>query len=457
MTQGPKTYSEEILGMIVANPEFIKIVPDLAVCDFPLEDERHLFAEILRQMEDNGVLDEFSLGQVVPGGQDYLQRIQIGLIIGKEPGTLVRNVQKLKKQRHQRNLFNLFEEQKKIVKASGGDVGFEIDKVKAEIEAIEALDKKAGVSLSGSLRTGSQLQALDLKVDWVIDKLIPERSITLLHGRGGVGKTWLCLRIAQAITEGREFFSLQTKVCPVVYIDLENSLPLLIDRIRSLNIRDVLFWHLSADLRPPKLDSENYIQYKELPPGSLLIFDTLRAAHDGDENSSRDMSLVMGHLKELRELGFTILLNHHTAKANERTYKGSTAISDLSDHALSLHRVKRSTFEEIDDDLAPGPGDFFWFGTREKTRYSPFHLFLTFDLDAGGFILAEDPDRDNLDAIAEFIKTADHSLNQTEISSYIRSELEVRKRMNILSLLRKGEGTLWTSRKEGNRRLYVPV
>jgi archaellum biogenesis ATPase FlaH len=459
MIEGPKTRGEEILGAILQNLELIAAAPELRSSDFTHEAEACLFSEILKQWEEARQIDEFELGEKVPGGQTYLQRIQTGML-SKSIEAFAADVRELKKLKHQERIFSLFEEQKKLVKRTGGDVAFEIDKLQTELDTIRALDKKVGVSLSGSLRKGSELQALDLKVDWLIDKLIPERSITLLHGRGGLGKTWLCLIIAQEITEGREFFSLQTKVRPVVYIDFENSLPLLIERIRKLNIRDVLFWHLSADLKPPKLDSENYIQYKELPPKSLLIFDSLRAAHDGDENSSRDMSLVMGHLKELRELGFTILLNHHTAKADERTYKGSTAISDLSDHVLSLHRVKRSTFEEIEDDLEPGPGDFFWFGTREKTRYSPFHLFLTFDADVGGFILAEDPDQDNLNAIAEFIRTADHTVNQSEIYTWAKGELEITKKGRLVAFLKKGERlNLWSSRQEKtekNRRLYAP-
>lgn len=312
--------------------------------------------------------------------------------------------------------------------------------------------------LRAALKTGSELKALEVQVEHLIEKILPERSVSVLYGPGGLGKTWICLQIARAVKTADPLFSLNTKQRPVVYIDFENPLPALIERLRVLDIQDVLFWHLSAELKPPKLDSKDWRLYSQLPANSLLIFDTLRAAHDGDENSSKDISLVMGRLKELREAGFTILLNHHTGKAGEYIYKGSTAISDLADHVLSLNKIRRSTLEEIDDHQGPGPGDLFRFGTREKTRFEPVHLFLSFDPEAGGFHLADDPDQESLEAIQDFIKQADYPPIQSEIVEFAKQELEIRKKANIMTLLKKGEfKNLWTSQKTGNRRTYVPV
>ena len=91
----------------------------------------------------------------------------------------------------------------------------------------------------------------------------------------------------------------------------------------------------------------------------MIIFDTLRSAQSKDENNSQDMAFIMGRLKELRDLGFTVLILHPTPKSNERTYKGSTAIIDLCDQALGLYRVKSGTSNEIvdDDDNDEGEDD----------------------------------------------------------------------------------------------------
>ena len=122
---------------------------------------------------------------------------------------------------------------------------------------------------------------------------------------------------------------------------------------------------------------------RSFPPGSLLIYDTLRASQGRDENDSQHMAFVMQRLKELRDMGFTILLLHHTPKGNDRTYKGSTAILDLADHVLSLHKVKKANPEggEIEDD--EDQDCLYRLGTKDKTRYEPFHIFMAFDKEKG--------------------------------------------------------------------------
>jgi hypothetical protein len=197
MIEGPKTRGEEILGAILQNPELINAAPELMVSDFPLQDERVLFAEILKQKENEGALDELKLGQIVPGGQEHLQRIQRGLI-NKKPGAFVRDVLELKKQRHQRNLFNLFEEQKKIVKSSGGDVGFEIDKIKGEIEAIEALSSDHARPPLTVFLSGVEPKP----VEWLWPNFIPLARASMISGDPNVGKTWLALDIAARLSKG---------------------------------------------------------------------------------------------------------------------------------------------------------------------------------------------------------------------------------------------------------------
>jgi len=293
---------------------------------------------------------------------------------------------------------------------------------------------------------GTELQLLECKVEWAVDKLLPKESITLLHGKGGIGKTWLCLILADAISKGVLFMGQHTRTMPVVYMDFENSLPVLVERVRKIGIEDVLFWHTSNKvLAPPKLDNTDHAHYKALPSGSLLIFDTLRASQSRDENNSQDMAAIMVRLKELRDMGFTILLLHHTPKGNDRTYKGSTAILDLADHVLSLHKVKKNNLEENADD-EEGTDCLYRFGTKDKTRYEPFHLFLSFDPEKG-FVKAADPDDEDLQAIQEVL-TVRGPMNQKQLFEAVKGELDMHGKGKVVNLLRKGEGTFWNSRKD---------
>ncbi|MDD5450911.1 MAG: AAA family ATPase [Desulfovibrionales bacterium] len=298
------------------------------------------------------------------------------------------------------------------------------------------------------LMKGSDLAGMDIKVEWAVKDFIPKQGITLLHGKGGIGKTWLSFILADAVSKGMPFTGIETQAMPVVYIDLENPLPAVIERVRKIGCDNVLFWHAGGGKKkPPKLDGKDFLEYADLPPGALLIFDTLRAAQSGDENKSQDMALVMNNLKTLRDGGFTILLLHHTPKGNDRTYKGSTAIFDLADHVLGLHKVRRNNLDaEVDDD--EDTDCYYRFGTKEKTRYQPFHVFLAFDPEKG-FVPAPDPDEEAMKDLHGLIVELKASSGDWPIQGKIvekAKEVIGLSRDRTLRLLGKGEKEkLWTS------------
>jgi len=309
------------------------------------------------------------------------------------------------------------------------------------------------------LPTLGDIYDMDIQVEWVVDKLIPKQSVIVLHGKGGVGKTWLQLQMGSNVAEGIPFVGqLHVMQMPVYYIDFENSLATLHDRAIVLGKSGLRVWHVSNPIPPPRLDSkDDWERYKKLPLG-LLIFDTLRASQLLDENSSRDMAMVMMRLKELRDMGFTVILIHHTPKGDERTYKGSTSIVDQCDHVLSLDRVHDIGSDlEIDDDDWKFP---LRLGVRGKTRYEPFSIYLVFD-PSKGFDVAPDPDDETLRTIhfliVKFKKDHGSAPNQTSIVEMVKEHNINRKK--VQRLLRKGEGQFWTvvTSPKTRAKLYEPI
>lgn len=295
-------------------------------------------------------------------------------------------------------------------------------------------------SLLDSLLKWNDILSLDVKTEYLLENLIPQGSITLLFGRGGIGKTSISLQIAYAIAEGKPFGDFKTIKTPVYFIDFENPLPVLKERVEKIGESDNLWvWHISNPTLPPRLDSKDYELYKQLPPG-LLIYDTLRASHLSDENDSKPMALIMSRLKELREIGFTIFLLHHTPKGNEGIFKGSTAILDLADHVLGLEEIKESDSVEFDTD------NLYRLGVRIKTRYDPYHIFLRFNAAIKGFEVAKDPDLEKMKDIQQILMQSQKTPNQTEFRKMIRDEFDYSDR-EARRLIKKGEGIYW--QKEG--------
>ncbi|MFA4918332.1 MAG: AAA family ATPase [Thermodesulfovibrionales bacterium] len=308
-------------------------------------------------------------------------------------------------------------------------------------------------SLLSSLLKWNDIPALDVKIEYILDKLIPKGGISLLFGRGGIGKTSLSMQIGRSIASGISFDILQVIQSPVYYIDFENPLAVLKERREKIGPSENLYvWHISNEIQPPKLDSIEWIRYKELPPG-LLIIDTLRASHLSDENDSKPMSLIMGRLKELREMGFTILLLHHTPKGNENTFKGSTALLDLCDHVLGLEEVKDLDGESIEFDCQ----NLYKLGTRIKTRYEPHSIYLTFNPEIKGFNIAVDPNIEKMEGIHEILRQSHEPLKQKELRERIKNDMDLPDK-EVWRLLKKGTGLYWNIEKGSkNATLYIPL
>lgn len=304
-------------------------------------------------------------------------------------------------------------------------------------ENLSEISTRKKTSLIKHIPSSEEIGRMNVDVEWLVEGLIPKGAITLLFGRGGIGKTWLALQLGKAVAEKSNI--------PVIYVGFEDPIAILKERLSVLGTsKNLYIWHISnSEIIPPKLDSKDWKNYKNLPQDSLFIFDTLRASQSGDENSSRDMAIIMERLKELREKGFTILLLHHTPKSNEGIYKGSTAILDLVDHALCLEKTKDEENESLDTGV-------FRLGTKEKTRFEMFEIYLEFDR---GFKSTFNPKTEKYIKLCKIIDELGNSVNQKEILEKAEEELGWNRKKTI-KILNTGEGKYWTYERKWKEKIY---
>jgi hypothetical protein len=306
-------------------------------------------------------------------------------------------------------------------------------------------------NLSASLPSFDDIKHLDIHVEWIVEQAVPKNCVVLFAGRRGIGKTWFTFRMIENILQGKQFLGLNTTPIPVFYIDFENPLPVVVDRINILaetwetRNQPASYWHRYHDVAPPRIDTEHWIEYRRLVEESgnecLIVFDTLRSSQMQNINDDQDSAKIMERLKHLSDLGATVLLLHHTPKYDPTTFKGSGTIADLVDHVLL-----------IKDTSDPG---VYSYGTLEKTRYDHFEVFLTH---AGNhdFVVQDDPFEQEMQGIVAFIKG-----NPGRNQSAIKKEFPAKVYPHYSSAstwgakLAKGEELgYFSSKKEGNQRLY---
>lgn len=312
-----------------------------------------------------------------------------------------------------------------------------------------------------NLQSSLEISRLETRVEWIVKNLIPKDGNTLLHSIGGVGKSYLLYQLGKRVSAGEEFFGLSTMKMPVYYVDFENPLPEIVDRMKKIGGTDNLkIWHLSHEPGPVRFDADEWEVYKTFPPG-LFIIDSLRSSYLDEENSSKVAAFIMARFKEVRSMGNTVILIHHENKIG--SYRGSTAWFDLSDHILKFSRVKEiGSDKDVDDDNFNLP---IRLGLGGKSRFSSAlelkPMFFKFENQL--LVRAEDPENEPLENLRKILVGMGDSggipPTQGDFIKLIRKEFQVGKD-KARSMIKKGEGVYWDSivnRSLDNRVTYSPI
>lgn len=182
---------------------------------------------------------------------------------------------------------------------------------------------------------------------WLVDDVLPADALGALVGPSGKGKTFLTLDLSCSLATGRRWLGHETHCAgaPVLYIAAEGTAGLRA-RIAAWTAEygtpdgglPVYFICETVNFMTPE-DVDHVVRAMTALPASpsLVIVDTLhRAMPGGDENSAKDVGLVITHADRIRRAaGCTVLIVHHSKKDMD-IERGSTALRAACDTLMML-------------------------------------------------------------------------------------------------------------------------
>jgi hypothetical protein len=195
----------------------------------------------------------------------------------------------------------------------------------------------------------SELKAA--KTRWLIDGLLPSGGYCALYGQPGSYKSFVALYMAGMIAAGAEAFGRKTQPGSVIYVAGEGGAGLK-RRWDALRLHHGLdadlplgFVRSQLNLRSDASDMAALVEAinsRSLTP-SLIVIDTLaRAFAGGDENSASDMGGFISITNGLRGAygeDTTILIVHHSGKAEAAGMRGSSALLGAVDTELQVTKT----------------------------------------------------------------------------------------------------------------------
>lgn len=204
-------------------------------------------------------------------------------------------------------------------------------------EASDCNPPSASADAQPRLVTGSAYLTLPRSADtWLLEPILPVGGSMLLYGDPKVGKSFAALQLASALASGKDWLGFSSGgSCRVCYIQLDTPRSLWADRVGRLResgheIDALLFGDRETLQTWPFdiLDPAHRAMLSEALASAkpdVVIIDTLRECHRGDENDATDMQQVVSHLTACVKPAALVMVAHGR-KANPES--GPSLIND---------------------------------------------------------------------------------------------------------------------------------
>jgi hypothetical protein len=352
LPQHPDT-ERAILGAILLENAFLPSVEAiLGVTDFSVPTHRKIFGEMQKLAMSGQVVDLLTLADrldgdpelIAAGGLAYLAKLVDG-IHRKAPASHWARLVRDDSVRRQ------FAYGGESLTQAALEPNSRIEDLAEHAFALSKIQTDSSSSPKAPLfaLSAEDLLARDIKPrQMLLEPVLPEQGLVMLYAYRGIGKTYIGLGIAAAISSGGLFLRWSApSPRRVLYVDGELPASTLKERVAMVlagmegpKLESGLFQLLTPDLQDrPMPDLATLEGQRLLEPllneVDLIVLDNLSAlCRSGSENDGEDWAPVQEWTLGLRRRGKSVLLIHHAGK--NKSQRGTSKREDLLDTVITL-------------------------------------------------------------------------------------------------------------------------
>lgn len=215
-----------------------------------------------------------------------------------------------------------------------------------------ACGKARDAHLSAAVAVPIDSIPVNFEDHYLVEGVVPLSGVTILYGQGGFAKGWIAHALANAIGAGDPFLGRDTKQCPVLYLDYEDTQQVARRRNVRLGLSESapqtapgsLLWMPGRGI--PVVEQMETIRRELRKNGAgVMIVDSALPALGGNASDAEAVSRLMYHALDTLEV--PVILIAHVNRADDDRYPFGSIY--WHNAARMTWNVKRSDSEDSPD------------------------------------------------------------------------------------------------------------
>lgn len=238
---------------------------------------------------------------------------------------------------------------------------------------------------------------------FIIEPFFERGTLNMVSAPPNTWKSWMFFLMASHVAQGTPFLGkYATEKTKVLIINEEDTERLIAERFETLGITDKdldIYFRVAHGAKIDATYCRAIIDECKADGIDVVMFDSLRAMHDQDENSSTAMQPILDHLKMMTREGLTVIFTHHHKKKNALD-RGDTSESSRGSSAINAAIFGHISLEEE----VKESGTYLIFRhlkSKTTAKLAPFQVKIIVDDTTGAVRFDPEGEYDNEATIAE--------------------------------------------------------